>query len=212
MTCQEVARTIDDELSPDERAGIERHAATCASCRDLARAAAEVHQRLRSLPREVAPPRDLWPAVLGSLPAPVADGGGRGQSWARTVGWLAVAAGFALAFVLANRPNVWAPERSVVRDPVGRDLAELRAAEEAYAESARRLNEAFSRVRDRLPAETRVVLEKNIAIIDAAIAETRLALVAEPRNREVARLLNDMQLQRVELLRRAAWLAIEEGT
>ena len=59
----------------------------------------------------------------------------------------------------------------------------------------------------KLSPETQVVLEKNLAIIDQAIAEVRGVLESDPEDRGNALMLQAMHQQKVELLRRVSRLS-----
>ena len=54
--------------------------------------------------------------------------------------------------------------------------------------------------RGRLRPETVAVLERNLAVIDAAIAESRAALARDPANAELRRLFAAASRQKVDLL------------
>jgi hypothetical protein len=61
--------------------------------------------------------------------------------------------------------------------------------------------------RERLRPETAVLLERNLAVIDAAIAESRTALARDPANAELRRFFVAASREKVELLRWAARVA-----
>jgi hypothetical protein len=87
--------------------------------------------------------------------------------------------------------------------------AGVRLFEARYVEQARTLAQLLERVGTRLAPETVVVLERNLAIIDAAIAESRAALAADPANAELETLLRAGHEQKVALLEQAARLVRE---
>src|SRR6266536_330104 len=66
------------------------------------------------------------------------------------------------------------------------------------------LSRVLAAERERLRPETVVLLERNLALIDAAIAESRAALARDPANGELRRLFTAASRQKVELLRWAA--------
>jgi len=61
--------------------------------------------------------------------------------------------------------------------------------------------------RERSRPETVALVERNLAIIDAAIAESRAALARDPASAELRRLFAAAARQKVELLRWAARVA-----
>ena len=80
----------------------------------------------------------------------------------------------------------------------------LAAAEQGYLASVKELQALFEKQRPRLTPETIAVVERSLAAIDVAIAEARAALLADPANEDLARLLGASYRQKVDLLRRAA--------
>ncbi len=139
------------------------------------------------LPREIAPPRDLWPAIRAKL----AD---QAQVEPRRINWpMALAAGFVVASVsalltwsLMRDPGPAAGDRalaSVVATqaelvPVnygpGSALgaAQLKARDDLLAQFRQRL--------DQMPPETRAAVIKNLAIIQRAADEIGAALAQDP--------------------------------
>src|SRR5690606_3164317 len=63
---------VDDLLAPAERAAVEAHLDGCPACRTELEASRRLLADLAALPREVAPPRDLWDGIAARLEAPVA--------------------------------------------------------------------------------------------------------------------------------------------
>lgn len=85
--------------------------------------------------------------------------------------------------------------------------AEFRRAERRYVTQIRELQHDLDRQRERLAPQTVQILERNLAVIDRAIAESRAALERDPTNRLLSRLILSAYEQKVELLRRANALA-----
>ena len=74
-----------------------------------------------------------------------------------------------------------------------------------------RASDELSRIlaveRERLRPETVALLERNLAVIDTAIAESRAALARDPASAELRRFFAAAARQKVELLRWAARVA-----
>ena len=121
--CQEKLHGfVDGELSAAEAREVEAHVATCADCGQSIAALREVRTLASSLPRRIAPARDLWPGIeseverldLKSLrfAKPSSEERGLGSSRA-TLSWLtplAVAAAVSFLCVVAERraePPAW---------------------------------------------------------------------------------------------------------
>lgn len=82
--------------------------------------------------------------------------------------------------------------------------AAFAATEAAYLDDVAELQATFAAQRSTLAPATIAVVERSLAAIDAAIAEARTALVADPANQALAELLSSTYRHKVELLRRAA--------
>ena len=79
---------VDGALDVSEREAVERHLATCATCRADVQRLRELLASATALPKSIAPPRDLWPQI-----APRLGGGRRGVP-----AWIGIAAAVVLAF------------------------------------------------------------------------------------------------------------------
>ncbi len=147
--------------------------------------AAFLEPRIRALPSEIRPPRDLWPDIRGRLPQ---------RRRMRAVWYrmplMQLAAGIAIA-VLSSGATAY-----FLRDNTqpGRNGDTARAS--AVLES--QLN--------RLHPTTLAALRQSLGVIDSAIAESRRALEADPGNPALTELLQAVQQQRLELLRQATKL------
>jgi len=85
-------------------------------------------------------------------------------------------------------------------------LAAFRPAEREYQQAVDDLARVLETRRQSLAPETVATLEHNLAIIDAAIAESRAALVNDPNSRELTDMLSSTYDAKVQLLRRAVQL------
>jgi hypothetical protein len=151
-----------------------------------------------ALPRSIEPPHDLWPAIETRL-AP------RRTSWRP---WLALAAAVllvvassAITALVLRRAEGPAGRVPVATNPA--PTAHL-VAEAGYARAAEELGRALAERRDRLHPETVRTLERNLAIIDRAIAESRAALAADPGDPDLEAILLASWDRKLTLLRQAA--------
>jgi len=125
-----------------------------------------------NLPQEIAPPRDLWPAIAAKLSK-------QSRAAPRRFGWpAALAAGFLVAAISALL--TW----GLMRDPMAAPLpvnygpnsalgaVQLKARDDLLVQFRQRLNE--------LPPETRETVVKNLAIIQRAADEIDAALSQDP--------------------------------
>jgi hypothetical protein len=69
-----------------------------------------------------------------------------------------------------------------------------------FDRSSDELSRTLETERDRLSPETAALLERNLRIIDAAIADSRAALARDSANVELRDLVADAARQKVELL------------
>jgi anti-sigma-K factor RskA len=183
-------------LPPAEREAFERHVASCDDCAaDLASARA-IHQAVQALPRSIEPPHDLWPVIERRLP------GSRSTRAPRRwrLAWLAAAAAITLV-AGSSALTLW-----LVRDRPPASAAATPAIEAGYVNASAELLRALDAERTRLSPATVATLERNLAVIDAAIAESRAALATDPGNRDLAALLWASYRQKVALLQQATRL------
>lgn len=216
----------DGTLGPDERAAVDAHLPTCASCRaELARIAA-LARRVGAAPRDVPPARDLWPALRARIAAheaasapdatPDETNQGVARVGVRWSGWpLRAAAGIAVAvassaatIALLGRGERGAarPAAPVAAAPALQPAPALPAATAGYESTARDLAVALEAQRPALAPETIATVEAALRVVDSAIAEGRAALARDPGNAMLAELLAVTYRQKVDVLRRAVAL------
>jgi len=228
MTCQEFETRLDElvdgELGPAERERAEEHLADCMACRRRAEATRALMALASGLPRAVEPARDLWPSIVekGDIPGfpLVQRATGRRPAWRRY--GLAAAASLAGVLLLASAvrwlgreagpapTSTLVTERSTSADGLPAQAAgkdELALALEEYAAASKLLLQALAERRERMPPEARDVLDKNLAVVDQAIAETQAALAAAPSNRSNIWVLANLEQQKLDFLRRVSRLA-----
>jgi anti-sigma factor RsiW len=210
---------IDGELGAEERSRVERHLAGCGDCAGLVAELRAVAAEAAALP-EVPPTRDLWPGIQGRLAprsVPVRRGASRGSAvtrpWSQrrlmiTVPQL-LAAGLAVASLSAGA--VWAtlggpaaagvPAGPVAAVPAPASSGVVLA---AYQPGMAELEAEYERRRDELDPETIRVVERSLAMIDAAIQEASEALAADPSSGFLNTRLADAMRMRMTLLRQAS--------
>jgi hypothetical protein len=66
---------------------------------------------------------------------------------------------------------------------------------------------ALQERRERLSPETIASVERNLEVIDRALAEVRAALERDPGNKELTRMLVSTHRKKVDTLRRVVWLS-----
>lgn len=174
----------------------------------------------RALPREIAPPSDLWSSIRAEL----APRSSRGIRW--TAGWRLAAAGLVIAasssiltlFAMRARDGERPPVAVYTADSAPAHArtpqhapaqlpAHLVVAERSYARAIDALWRTLDERRDSLAPSTVATVERSLRIADSAIAEARSALEQDPANRVLADLLVSNYERKIDLLRRATELA-----
>jgi hypothetical protein len=219
---ERLSEYLDGGLDAAARAAVERHLDRCAECAGIVAELRAVVTEAGRLP-EVPPARDLWPGIRGRLaPRPSRSSVSAGK---RTAGssvisiWSGrrvmvtvpqlVAAGLAVAVLSAG--GVWAaltgegarggPASEHAAAPAtGPAVALLASYEPAMSE----LETEYERRRGDLDPETIQVVERNLAIIDAAIREASHALAADPASGFLHTRLADAMRMRMGVLRQAS--------
>lgn len=201
MNCDACRELLDGyvagRLSPEERDAIAHHARSCDACRADLEAAEAVAAPLATLGREVEPPTDLWPGVARRI---------RPTPWRRRAAAIA-----AVLVLMAGSSAVTAIllRRSGSPTPVvtGQTVAQIIEAQ--YAPRVEALSTVLDQERASLDPATVATIERNLAVIDRAIAESREALARDPSNPDLRALFRNSQAQRVALLEQATRIARE---
>jgi predicted anti-sigma-YlaC factor YlaD len=182
MSCDSTLELLDDwldgTLPPARRAEVELHLAGCPECRTIAQDAQALRPHVAALVDE-APPTDHWPAIEARIraPRPARRWGGANTSWwaAAAVALVVASSGITAATLQRSPPTPSPPPVAVA------ELPELTALEAATDD----LQAALALRSTELDPETRAVVERNLRIIDEAIAETRAALDGAPGDERV---------------------------
>jgi hypothetical protein len=166
-----------------------------------------------ALPREIAPPPDLWPAIRSELAPRSLRTIHWSSRWRLAAAGLLVAATSSILTLFAMRARERAPDAAAVTPvetapaPADRLPPHLVVAERGYARSIDALWRTLDERRDSLAPSTVATVERSLRIADSAIAEARSALEHDPANRVLADLLVSNYERKIDLLRRATELA-----
>lgn len=219
----------DGSLEAPRRQSVARHLARCEACREEVEWVRGLLSDAAALGGEVHPPRDLWPGIAARIEAERRDAEAAvvsiGERTLRaTRPWLAAAAVVLVAASSAvtvlvldgaghgplGGPAVAAggagggaaaPERIGAALP-----ASARAIEAQYAPSIESLRALLRERQDEMTPETREIVERNLDVIDAALAEIRRALMEDPSSPRLLEALSDGYERKLNLLREAALL------
>ena len=218
MNCSELETRIDafvdGELDELSRLDVQRHLERCEACSASVEELRALLRAAQALPRSVDPPRDLFPEIRSALSSRESSAAGpiaapRGRAW---LGW----AGLAASLLILLTATVAYLERGAGPAPDPRQGAlpaaaperpVYLAAEEEFVRAGEQLLAALEERRAELPPETAAVVEQNLRIIDAAIADVKKALADDPADPRNGQFLAALHRQKIQLLWRASRLS-----
>ena len=186
-----IHEAVDGTIGSIRRAELELHVDTCSSCRTLLDELQKIHDAAAALPTIEAPDR-AWLQIAGRLrqegrisdaPAP--------RTTSRSYGvWLAAAAAVILAVAsavmlprfLANRApqTATAPAGAAETPSVETVQNQVDVAQQQFEKAIADLEKVAKANQAALDPETSATIDKNLGIIDQAIAENRAAVTSEP--------------------------------
>lgn len=197
MTCDESRDALDQylagRLDPDAQRAIEAHLRACPECGEDLDAARMVAPHLVTLPKSLAPERELWIGIERRIRPGI-----RRQP-------MLIAAAILLALVPAALLVRSRQESPPMPAAVAPAVAPLVATYESAARELELSVEGLARATPALGS----VLSRQLAILDAAIAESAGALEAEPANETLQALLLSAHRKKLDLLRHVAELGAE---
>ncbi|HET9293657.1 MAG TPA: zf-HC2 domain-containing protein [Gemmatimonadales bacterium] len=209
MTCSELDDVLDAYLDgtlvPAQREIAEAHLAGCPECRVRADALRSLLADARALPPEIRPARELWPEIASRLDASVVRVFKTRPQPKRRWAPLAAAAVLLVAVsVLLTLQFATSRTTTPALPPVAGVIpAGTKSMDADFVRAAVDLEQALAEQRDHLAPSTIATLERNLAVIDRAIEESRAALAADPANRDLRALLLGAHRQKLDLLERA---------
>jgi hypothetical protein len=235
MTCHDAEpllhEALDAPLPPADAAALAGHLDTCAACRDLEADLSLARGASGALETPIVP-STLWPALAAQLEregllaaAVVGPSRKPWQQYMQTYAWMALAAsllaGVGAALVWrANAPAT--PSTTVVTAPpaaapgnvraprtVEAIEIELRLAAEHYERAITALEGLAAEDRTRIDPAVAQVVERNLGLIDLAIADSRKALQGQPGSLVAQASLFDAYRQKVALLQDLIAMASE---
>jgi anti-sigma-K factor RskA len=188
---------IDDTLAPRQRADVERHLEGCAECRRLVDDLREIRKAFAGLKNDLRePPVRAWGRLERAIRLEHSSRSTQNTQKEfslrvlRSTSWLAAAAVLVLATVVglqfragrrATPASSSAGGVSVAAGEAAQTVeAELRAAEEHYTKAITGLEQITKTEQGALDPGTAATLQKNLAVIDQAISESRAALRTQP--------------------------------
>ena len=209
---------IDGELDSTERAALEAHLATCGPCYATLADLRDVVAHAQTL-TDREPAKDLWAGIrAGMIPAvrpsdrPTVRPFGR-RRFSLTVGQLLAAS---IALVLLSSGGAYVALRSgpsnVTPSPVadrGSRITPVATWTGPTDAAISDLQATLTQNERRLDTMTVRIVRENLAIIDRAIADARIALQKDPGNAYLNFHLAQTMRRKVELLRRVNDIAAQ---
>jgi hypothetical protein len=228
MSCEQfhgaLSEFVDGRIDRAARDATEQHLTRCPACRTLVADLRAIRQTASSLDR-LAPPERVWPRIAAEIrtastaTGKTAAGAFRATAWRRAWRPFALAATIVLAVAIGalyTRPGRPAPEPDPLKPGAapgpaaasasgGAELAqtvesELRIAEEHYDKAIAGLEQIARAEGQSLDPQVAAVLQKNLAIIDQAIGESRAALRSAPNSPQAQQSLFEALRNKVNLL------------
>ncbi|MEO6526747.1 MAG: hypothetical protein ABIP93_09005 [Gemmatimonadaceae bacterium] len=212
LTFDELCDVADAPTGAPAASAAREHLATCADCEEELAAITALSAETALLPREIAPPAEVWTAIRAELGVRAATQ----PRWWESSSVRLLAAGLVIAVsssaltMLATRARrePASVATAVAPAPAPRALpAHLASAERGYARDVEELRRALNERRDSLSASTVATVEQSLRVADSAIAEAREALERDPANGVLAEIFASNYERKIDLLRRATELA-----
>jgi anti-sigma factor RsiW len=219
MACQQYLNSIhelvDGTIGAIRRAELEQHLEGCEACRALVSDLERIRDAAGALP-EMRPPDRVWLQLAGRLrqEGRITTAIAPERPNRRYAAWLAIAAALVIAVgsaVLLLVPRTTTPAPSQVTAPAatgsGADVKsvetvqnEVDAAQQQFEKAIADLEKVAKANQQALDPGTSATIEKNLGIIDQAIAENRAAVKSEPASVAARETLFDALRQKVSLL------------
>lgn len=197
---------------PEQQARVDDHLRQCESCASDVARVRQLMTHVREAPPPVDAGSDLWPEIRSrierdkvislSIPEPAAAD--RTRWWARAL-WLAGALAAALILVVALPASRGKGKASApaIAPSANSDVMLAADTARAYEREAQYLLNELEMRRAMMPPRTATSIDRDLQIIDRAIAELKDAIARDPNNPALRRLLASSYKQKVELLKRA---------
>jgi anti-sigma factor RsiW len=220
MACEQylnsIHETVDGTIGSIRRAELEMHVAHCDACRALLEDLQRIHDAAAGLP-VLDPPDGAWLQIAGRLrqegrireDAPVAGARRAYLPWLAAAAAVVIAAGSA---VMLLRPGAPAAPTTVTSTPASGAAPapdartvetvqnKVEAAQQEFEKAIAELEKVAKANQDALDPGTSATIDKNLGIIDQAIAENRAAVKTEPASVAARETLFEALRQKVSLL------------
>jgi len=219
MACESrierIQELVDGSLGAIRRSELEQHLTQCAGCRELKADLERIRDAAAALPA-LAPPDGAWLQIAGRLrhegrlrePAAAARRP-RSYAWLAIAATLVLAAGVSLVLLFRSGAPASAPAPATGTAATGTPAAtasveavqnKVDAAQAQFEKAIAEMDTLRKANMNALDPQTSEVIEKNLGIIDRAIAENRVAVKTEPGSVAARETLFEALRQKVSLL------------
>jgi Putative zinc-finger len=222
MACEQhlvrIQEKVDGTIGSIRRAELDLHLDECDACRALYEDLQRIHDAAADLP-VLAPPDRAWLQIAGRLrmegritdEVPVPHKSRRTQvAWLAIAAALVLAAGSSLMLLMPRTPAPAPQAASSTPAAAGTGAAggvasveavnAVEAAQAQFEKAIADLEKVAKNNQQALDPSTSATIEKNLGILDQAIAENRAAVKAEPASVAARETLFDALRQKVSLL------------
>ena len=211
-----IQELADGTLGPVRRAELQTHLDQCDDCRAVAADLQKIRAAASSL-EAMAPPPRIWASIASELRK---EGMRTPRRRAASMAMLAIAASLVLViggalYMLQSSRDSRPPQQAAggaapagavpggnaaSPDPVQSINDDLTAAVHHYESAIATLEQAVKSDSGAIDPQVAAVLQKNVPVIDQAIAETKSALKSEPENAPARESLFEALRKKVSLL------------
>ena len=219
MACERYLNAIHDavdgSIGPIRRAELEMHMEQCAECRALFEELGRIRDAAAALP-VLQPPDGAWLQIAGRLRqegrihdvAPIARPRRVSMRWLAAAAALVIAVGSAVTLMYRGRGGTPASPSAAATTAAGNAAAPspveavqaVDVAQQQFEKAIADLEKVAKANQQALDSSTSATIDKNLGILDQAIAENRAAVKAEPASVAARATLFDALRQKVSLL------------
>jgi len=203
---------VGEALCAREMAAVRQHVAQCAACREEIEHLRALRRQTEGLAREMAPPRDLWPAIAAAIEQRPRQAPESASRWRTLRAWrwlwpAAAATASVVALVLIITLGLGRPR---VPEPPLDPSAQIVAALEAECQAGE--SELARYTADPQCQESGSIIASilgEIQTIDTAISEVKAAWTSDPDSPQLVRLLASYYRAKAALQGRATQVAAQ---
>ena len=210
LTEEERQTLADGTIAADREAAARAHLLACAECADDIARLEQLTMRARHLEDPTSDLAELWPGIRARIESAKVvtlepDSANERRSWRRlmlTMVTVAAALVMATWFGVRARDTSHPPASAERRPDTAGSIILAGDSVRAYEEEAQILLNRLQLTRSMLDPGAAAAIDKDLAVIDSAIAEVQTAIARDPRNPALRQLLATSYRQKIDVLKR----------